>query len=435
MPKLLAAGSNTGPRRGAEARASEGGDQRTTKCRSCGLSTAVNALASSRGDPNPSKRPAAVWPRSSSAMRCARSGSKYSRWIVAATCSATSRGGAAHRPKGSSTHTNSRRARTRGMGGAPRAAGPSCSCARAAPRAGSHPPGRYRQCSSGSDARHTVVEQSRCKGGRSPALAVPRGTTPMSNEPRDLNRDPITGAPGSHPVGVGVGGTGGAVAGAAVGSLLGPIGTLIGGAVGALAGAAAGKGVAERLDPTGEAEYWRVEYANRPYTDQSFDYDSDYAPAYRYGLTVREQYGSRVWDDTLEAQARLGWESAKDSSRLSWDQAREAVRDAFDRSDRTYRAYEDTDRYYADQYATADYYRSDYEYETDYRPAYRYGTYARNSNHAREWDDGLEADLERNWGQARGSSRMEWSDARHAVRDAWHRVERALPGDADGDGR
>ncbi len=257
----------------------------------------------------------------------------------------------------------------------------------------------------------------------------------MSNEPRDLNRDPITGAPGSHPVGVGVGGTGGAVAGAAVGSLLGPIGTLIGGAVGALAGAAAGKGVAERLDPTGEAEYWRVEYANRPYTDQSFDYDSDYAPAYRYGLTVREQYGSRVWDDTLEAQARLGWESAKDSSRLSWDQAREAVRDAFDRSDRTYRAYEDTDRYYADQYATADYYRSDYEYETDYRPAYRYGTYARNSNHAREWDDGLEADLERNWGQARGSSRMEWSDARHAVRDAWHRVERALPGDADGDGR
>ncbi len=257
----------------------------------------------------------------------------------------------------------------------------------------------------------------------------------MSNEPRDLNRDPITGAPGSHPVGVGVGGTGGAVAGAAVGSLLGPIGTLVGGAVGAIAGAAAGKGVAERLDPTGETEYWRTEYANRPYADQSLDYDSDYAPAYRYGLTVREQYGSRTWDDTLDSQARLGWDSAKDSSRLSWDQARDAVRDAFDRSDRTYRAYEDTDGYYAGQYTAADYYRSDYDYESDYRPAYRYGTYARNNHPGREWDDGLESELERNWGQARGSSRMEWADARQAVRDAWHRVERALPGDADRDGR
>ena len=30
----------------------------------------------------------------------------------------------------------------------------------------------------------------------------------------DMNKDPISGAPGSHPVGVGVGGTGGALAGA-----------------------------------------------------------------------------------------------------------------------------------------------------------------------------------------------------------------------------
>ena len=43
----------------------------------------------------------------------------------------------------------------------------------------------------------------------------------------DMNLDPISGAPGAHPVGVGLGGTGGAVAGAAIGSLLGPIGTLV----------------------------------------------------------------------------------------------------------------------------------------------------------------------------------------------------------------
>ncbi|RRN79364.1 hypothetical protein EIM50_08830 [Pseudoxanthomonas sp. SGD-10] len=251
----------------------------------------------------------------------------------------------------------------------------------------------------------------------------------MSKEPRDLNRDPITGAPGSHPVGVGVGGTGGAVAGAAVGSLLGPIGTLVGGAVGALAGAAAGKNVAERLDPTAEAEYWRTEYANRPYNDPGFDYDSDYAPAYRYGLDVREQSGAgQRWDASLEARARSGWEQARGGSRLTWEQARDAVRDAFERSDRTYRAYEATDGYYADQYEAADYYLSDYDYE-DYRPAYRYGTYARSNLRGRVWDAELEQELERGWESARGSSRLDWEDARDAVWDAWHGAERLFPDD------
>lgn len=85
-------------------------------------------------------------------------------------------------------------------------------------------------------------------------------------EAQDSNRDPITGAPGSHPVGVGVGGiAGGAAAGALAGTVFGPLGTLIGAAVGVVAGAAAGKGVAERLDPTVESEYWRQEHQNRPH--------------------------------------------------------------------------------------------------------------------------------------------------------------------------
>lgn len=255
-----------------------------------------------------------------------------------------------------------------------------------------------------------------------------------TNENRDMNRDPITGAPGSHPVGVGVGGTGGAVAGAVVGSLLGPIGTLIGGSLGAIAGAAIGKGAAERMDPTGEAEYWQNEYTKRPYFDSSYTYD-DYGPAYTYGDTVRAQHADRRWDDSLEADIRQGWESTKQKSRLTWEQAKDAVRDAFDRSDRTYRTYEATDNYYADKYKTADYYKGDYDYDNDYRPAYRYGTYARGKYVGRDWNDAMESDLERGWEQAKGSSRMAWAEAKDAVRDAWHGVERALPGDADRDGR
>ena len=255
-----------------------------------------------------------------------------------------------------------------------------------------------------------------------------------TNDTNDMNRDPITGAPGAHPVGVGVGGTGGAVAGAVVGSLLGPIGTLIGGSIGAIAGAAIGKGAAERMDPTGEAEYWQNEYTKRPYFDSNYTYD-DYGPAYTYGDSVRAQYADRRWDDSLETDVRQGWEATKAKSRLTWEQAKHAVRDAFDRSDRTYRTYEATDSHYANKYQTADYYKPEYSYDNDYRPAYRYGTQARGKYVGRDWNDAMESDLEQGWEQAKGTSKMAWADAKGAVRDAWHGVERALPGDADRDGR
>src|SRR5690606_24621558 len=69
-------------------------------------------------------------------------------------------------------------------------------------------------------------------------LPTDRKTGMNERHTTDANRDPITGAPGSHPVGVAAGGTAGALAGAAVGSLFGPIGTLVGGGIGAVGGAA-----------------------------------------------------------------------------------------------------------------------------------------------------------------------------------------------------
>ena len=89
---------------------------------------------------------------------------------------------------------------------------------------------------------------------------------------RDANRDPITGTPGAHPVGVGVGGVaGGLAAGAAAGTVFGPIGTLIGAAAGTVIGAAAGKGVAERIDPTGEVDYWRDAHRTRMWRSSSLN--------------------------------------------------------------------------------------------------------------------------------------------------------------------
>ena len=85
----------------------------------------------------------------------------------------------------------------------------------------------------------------------------------------DANRDPITGAPGSHPAGIGVGAVaGGRPAGAAAGSVAGPVGTVVGAAVGAVAGGLAGKAIAEQIDPTREDAYWRENYSGRPYVDR-----------------------------------------------------------------------------------------------------------------------------------------------------------------------
>src|SRR3954466_6598444 len=86
---------------------------------------------------------------------------------------------------------------------------------------------------------------------------------------RDSNPDPITGAPGSHPVGTGVGAAGGGAAGTWAGAAIGgagggPVGAVVGGVAGAVAGAfgggAAGKAVAENVDPTVERDYWSKNY-------------------------------------------------------------------------------------------------------------------------------------------------------------------------------
>jgi phage tail tape-measure protein len=61
----------------------------------------------------------------------------------------------------------------------------------------------------------------------------------------DANRDPMTGASGAHPVGVGLGSMSGATIGAVVGAAAGPAATALGAAIGGLAGGLTGKGLAE----------------------------------------------------------------------------------------------------------------------------------------------------------------------------------------------
>lgn len=163
---------------------------------------------------------------------------------------------------------------------------------------------------------------------------------------KDANRDPITGAPGAHPVGTGVGATGGGAAGAAIGAAVGgPVGAAVGLGIGAIAGGLAGKGAAEAVNPTVEDAYWKENYASQPYYSRTYTYD-DYGPAYRLGYEGYSRYGTQG---------------------------------------KTY--------------------------------------------------DATENELRNDWDRVKGKSRLKWEEAKSATRAGWHRVERALPGDADGDGR
>ena len=146
----------------------------------------------------------------------------------------------------------------------------------------------------------------------------------------DENRDPISGAPGAHPVGTGVGAAlGGVAAGAAAGTVVGPVGTVVGAAVGAIVGGLAGKGVAEAIDPTRELTYWRENYKTRPYADNVTAFD-EFEPAYGYGVASYTKYAGRSFND-VDADLARDWTASRGKSTLGWDRARFAAHDAWDR--------------------------------------------------------------------------------------------------------
>ena len=93
------------------------------------------------------------------------------------------------------------------------------------------------------------------------------------------------------------------------------------------------------------------------------------------------------------------------------------------------------DIYWREAFSHEPYYSTDYTYN-DYAPAYRTGYEAAGRYHGqnKRFDD-LEPELRANYERIKGNSRLAWENAKDAVRAAWHRVERIMPGDFDNDGR
>ena len=93
------------------------------------------------------------------------------------------------------------------------------------------------------------------------------------------------------------------------------------------------------------------------------------------------------------------------------------------------------DSYWRENYTKTPGYKQGYTYE-DYEPAFRTGyTGWERAGAAGDTFDTHEPKLRSDWERVKGKSRLNWEEAKDAARAGWHRVERAMPGDADKDGR
>jgi hypothetical protein len=145
------------------------------------------------------------------------------------------------------------------------------------------------------------------------------------------NPDPITGAPGSHPIEAGIGAAvAGAAGGLAVAVVAGPLAAAVGAAVGAVAGGYAGKGIGELIDPTKEDNWLRDHFESFEYPEPDETFET-YEPAYRYGGEIEARYGDAGWDAIVD-DVEKEWSQSQYYPGMKWPKAREGVKDAYERS-------------------------------------------------------------------------------------------------------
>jgi hypothetical protein len=152
----------------------------------------------------------------------------------------------------------------------------------------------------------------------------------VANE-EDLNRDPLTGTPGAHPVGTGAGAVFGGLSGAALGTAAGPIGVVIGAAAGAVMGGLVGKSTAEAVNPTAEEVFWKETYIREPFYVQGRTYEY-YAPGFRAGWKGRVRHDGRTFEEA-EAELMAEYNFSKSELDPDWREVKPAARAAWDRVD------------------------------------------------------------------------------------------------------
>jgi hypothetical protein len=78
-----------------------------------------------------------------------------------------------------------------------------------------------------------------------------------------------------------------------------------------------------------EDNYWRTNFASRPYARADRGYEA-FQPGYRYGFESAKRYPGRKWNE-VESDLRSGWDRFEHRSQSTWENVKDAVRDAWDR--------------------------------------------------------------------------------------------------------
>lgn len=250
----------------------------------------------------------------------------------------------------------------------------------------------------------------------------------------DANPDPITGEPGAHPVGTGLGAAGLGAAGTAVGAAVaGPVGVVVGAVLGSVLGGLAGKSIAESVDPTLEEQYWRDNYRSREYVKPDYDYD-EYAGAYRTGYEGYVSYADQgLTYDQVEPRLKERYEKERGTSRLDWDSdAKYATRDAWERVDQKVKGRRDNDEYWRKNYQSRPYAETNHDYDY-YAPAFwmgyeSYSAYGRDRGMTyEEAEPHIRSEYESHYRDK--DKEPVWDKAKDAIKDAWHRAEETFSND------
>lgn len=229
------------------------------------------------------------------------------------------------------------------------------------------------------------------------------GVTPRSDDDAAYVERSWTESSGEHIIGTGVGAAGGAAAGAAIGSVAGPVGTLAGAAIGGIAGGLAGKGAAEVVNPK--------------VGDDLGEHHMAKGVGAGAGAATGAAIGAVGGPIGMAAGAAIGAMAGGAAGHAAGSVVNPQAEDA----------------YWRESYTSAPYYSSQYSYD-DYAPAYSLG-YNSRGRYVGQTFDSVENDLADDWNRTKGGSRLAWNDARSAARAAWDKVERAIPGDFDRDGK
>ena len=288
------------------------------------------------------------------------------------------------------------------------------------------------------------------------------GVNPRSDDDEQHITRSWTDNAGEHIIGTGVGAAGGAAAGAGIGAVAGPIGMVAGAAIGGIAGGLAGKGAAEVVNPKagddlpehhfakgvgagsgaalgaaagaiggpvgmaagaaiggiagGMAGRGAAEVANPKSGDELHDHNLSTGVGAGGGATIGASVGAVGGPIGMAAGAAIGALAGGAAGHF----AGRAVNP------------DEESAYWRGNYQSASYYSPGYTYD-DYGPAYELGFNGRGT-HQGSFDT-VENDLADQWEQTKGRSRLNWQQAKSATRAAWDKVERAIPGDSDRDGR